>query len=60
MPPLWLPWRSGGCISAAAREGVLGDNPRAYPVQVTDEMLVSELTKAYVAYLGPRPRGTRR
>jgi len=49
-------------VSAAAREAVLGDVLRAYPVQVTDAMLVSELTTAYVAYLGvPRsPRKTPR
>ena len=41
-------------VSAAAREGVLSDNLRVYPVQVTDQMLVTELTRAYVAYLGPR------
>lgn len=49
-------------VSAAAREAVLGDNLRAYPVQVTDAILVSELTTAYVAYLGVRrsPRKTSR
>ncbi len=41
-------------VSAAAREAILGDNLRAYPVQVTDDILVSELTRAYVAYLNPR------
>lgn len=40
-------------VSAAAREGVLGDNLRAYPIKVTDTMLIAELTRAYVAYLQP-------
>jgi AcrR family transcriptional regulator len=40
-------------VSAAAREGVLGDNLRAYPIRVTDQMLIAELTRAYVAYLRP-------
>jgi AcrR family transcriptional regulator len=48
-------------VSAAAREGVLGDNLRAYPVRITDDLLVTELTRVYVAYLsshgsGPRAR----
>ena len=38
-------------VSAAAREGVLGDNLRGYPIKVTDQMLITELTRAYVAYL---------
>jgi hypothetical protein len=43
-------------VSAAAREAVLGDALRAYPIKVTDDSLIEELTSAYVAYLKPRPR----
>ena len=43
-------------VSAAAREAVLGDALRAYPIKVTDASLIEELTNAYVAYLKPRPR----
>jgi AcrR family transcriptional regulator len=43
-------------VSAAAREAILSDSLRAYPVRVTDERLVTELTRAYVAYLGSSPR----
>jgi AcrR family transcriptional regulator len=38
-------------ISAAAREGVLADQLRAYPIRVTDGILVAELSRAYLAYL---------
>lgn len=47
-------------VSAAAREAVLGDALRAYPIKVTDEILIEELTRAYVAYLRPRPRRKRK
>ncbi|MBC7894397.1 MAG: TetR/AcrR family transcriptional regulator [Cytophagaceae bacterium] len=47
-------------VSAAAREGVLSDNLRAYPIKVTDSMLITELTRAYVAYLQPRTSRARR
>jgi AcrR family transcriptional regulator len=47
-------------VSAAAREGVLGDNLRAYPIKVTDTMLIAELTRAYVAYLRPRTSRARK
>lgn len=47
-------------VSAAAREGVLGDNLRAYPIKVTDPMLINELTRAYVAYLQPHASRARR
>lgn len=46
-------------VSAASREAILGDNLRAYPVKVTDDLLITELTRAYVAYLQPAP-GARR
>jgi AcrR family transcriptional regulator len=43
-------------VSAAAREGVLGDALSVYPVRVSDEQLIAELTRAYVAYLtSPAP-----
>jgi AcrR family transcriptional regulator len=47
-------------VSAAAREGVLGDALRAYPIKVTDDVLIDELTRLYVAYLQPRKARTRR
>ncbi|MEW5917890.1 MAG: TetR/AcrR family transcriptional regulator [Gemmatimonadota bacterium] len=47
-------------VSAAAREAVLGDALRAYPIQVTDDALIEELTRAYVAYLKPRAQKRRR
>jgi AcrR family transcriptional regulator len=47
-------------VSAAAREGVLGDNLRAYPIKVTDAMLINELTRAYVAYLQPNAARARK
>jgi hypothetical protein len=48
-------------VSAAGREGVLGDALRAYPIKVTDAVLIDELTRLYVAYLQPRtPRARRK
>jgi AcrR family transcriptional regulator len=47
-------------VSAAAREAVLGDALRAYPIKVTDSALIQELTRAYVAYLRPRPEKKRK
>jgi AcrR family transcriptional regulator len=41
-------------VSAAAREAVLGDALRAYPIEVTDDTLIAELTNVYVALLRPR------
>ena len=38
-------------VSAAAREAVLADSLRAFPVKVSDELLITELTRTYVAYL---------
>ncbi len=39
-------------VSAGAREAILADALRAYPVTVNDDRLIEELTRAYVAYLG--------
>jgi AcrR family transcriptional regulator len=49
-------------VSAAAREGVLADALATYPIRVADERLVTELTRAYVAYLrsGDGPPRARR
>ena len=37
--------------SAAARDAIWRGNLRAYPVSVDDETLITELTRAFVAYL---------
>jgi len=37
--------------SAAAREAVLGNSLRAYPVSVPDEQLIAELARMWIAYL---------
>ncbi len=38
-------------VSAGAREAVLSDALRAYPIKVSDDALIAELTNAYSAYL---------
>lgn len=38
--------------SASAREAVLSESLRAYPVQIDDDRLAREITRAYLAFLG--------
>jgi AcrR family transcriptional regulator len=47
-------------VSAGAREAVLADALRAYPVKANDDLLIDEFTRAYVAYLRPTTARTRR
>jgi AcrR family transcriptional regulator len=47
-------------VSAGAREAVLAGALQAYPVKVSDDRLIEELTRAYVGYLSVVPTGKRR
>ena len=38
--------------SAAAREAILSESLRAYPVEIDDDRLSREITRAYLAFLG--------
>ncbi|MFN0182093.1 MAG: TetR/AcrR family transcriptional regulator [Gemmatimonadales bacterium] len=46
-------------VSAGAREAILSDSLRVYPIEVADAKLVDELTRAYLAYLAPKGKAAR-
>lgn len=48
-------------VSAGAREAILADALRAHPTTPSDDQVIDELTRAYVAYLGfATARGSKR